>query len=166
MVQAFDPVGVSLTTATTGAGTSFDQGGLFKLGSVARLDDGGEAMYVHASATIAINDVVGIDENFEAAPLTKAMADDGWFIGVANDVAAADNDFIWVRMCGSNFSGNVLISCAADVALYTTATAGKLDDSSTSQTQVAGVVAAAAGDASATAAVEFIATKWMRSATF
>lgn len=164
MVQVFDPVGVSLTTATAGTGTSSDEGGLYKLGSRARLDDGGEAMYVHASAAIAINDVVGIDENFEAAPLTKAMADDGWMMGVANDVAIGDNAFGWARIKGSNFSGKVLINCAADVPLYTSATAGSLDDSSTSQTKIEGVVAVVA--VTAAAATEFIVPNGMRSTTF
>lgn len=164
MALVYMPAGAKLFEAIPGEGTNLDRGNEFKLGDRICLDEGGEAMYVHASGAIAINDFVGIDENFEAAPLTKAMADDGWFIGCAADVAIGDNAFGWVRTKGTNFSGNVLINCAADVPLYTTGTAGKLDDSSTSQTQVAGLVAVTA--VTAAAATEMIATNGMRSATF
>jgi hypothetical protein len=166
MVIVSSPIGVDLDAVIAGTGTSSDESGAFHLGQRAVLDDNGEAMYVHASAAIAANDVVGIDENFEAAPLTKAMADDGWMIGVAADVALSDNDFGWVRMKGSNFSGNVLASCAADAALYTSGTAGSLDDSSSSQTAIKGVVCVTAGSGGGKTAVEFIVPNGMRSTTF
>ena len=156
-------VGVDLAVTVTGTGTSYDQGNEFALGTPMQGTDGQRYVYAHASAAIAQYDWVGIDENWEAAPLTKAMADDGWAIGVAQ-VAAADNDFVWVAVGGHNLSGNVLANCAADVALYTSATAGKLDDDATAQTKIDGAVTVAA-NGGATAAVEVLLTA-PRSATF
>jgi hypothetical protein len=132
-------IGVNLTEVVVGTGTSSDQGNEFVLGTRHTAADGGEYMYVHASGAIAQYDAVGIDEDFEAAPITKAMADDGWFVGFAQ-VAIADNSFGWVATKGSNIQCKLLINCAADSVLYTSATAGSLDDTSTSQTKIDGVV--------------------------
>lgn len=98
---------------------------------------GYQYMFVHAAGAIAQFDVVSIDEAYETSPLTKALADASNKIGVA-PFALADNDFGWVQVSGI-CTLNVLLSCAADVALYTTATAGSLDDTPTSQTKIAGL---------------------------
>ncbi len=135
----------------------------FELGKVASGTDNTEWVYVQANGAIAQYDFVGIDENYQAAPLTKAMADDGWMVGAAQ-VAFADNEFGWVPMKGSNINGALLGSCAADVALYTSGTAGSLDDSSTSQTKIDGVVSVTAIATDAGNA-EIIATH-MKSTTF
>lgn len=135
-------IGIDLSKKIAGTGSSSDQGDQFLLGQKVNATDGGVYMRVHASGAIAQYDFVGIDENFEAAPLTTAMADDGWNIGVAQ-VAADDNDFLWVACAGSNINGAVLANCAADVALYTSGTAGSLDDATTT-TKVDGVVAVTA----------------------
>lgn len=127
------------------------------LGTVVRATDGQEFTYVQASGAISQYDFVGIDENFQAAALTKAIADDGHAIGVAQ-VAFADNDYGWIATKGHNLTGAVLGSCAADVALYTSATAGALDDTSASQTKIDGVVAVAANGTTAAASVEVLLT--------
>ena len=157
MAEVLSPIGAKLDERVTGTGTSSNEGNQFKVGQKAILDDGGEAVYVHASAAIVASDVVGIDENFEAAPMTKAMADDGWFVGFSPDAAFSDNDFGWVRTHGTNFTINVLASCAADAVLYTTGTAGKLDDASSSQTKIDGVVIVTA-DGGSGSAIECSAT--------
>jgi len=126
-------VDLTATPADSEAGTPG-----FALGKCVSTNDGGVYMYVHANGAITQYDFVGIDENFEAASLTTAMADDGWMIGAAQ-VAFADNDYGWVATKGSNINGAVLASCAADVALYTSATAGSLDDATTT-TKIDGVV--------------------------
>lgn len=141
-------IGVNLSATLAGTGTSSDEGNEFEVGKCVTAQDGQKYMYVHASGAIAQYDVVGISETFEAAPLTKAMADDGWMIGAAQ-VALADNDFGWVAVQGV-VEVNVLASCAPDVALYTTGTAGKLDDNSTSQTKIDGIVQVDAAVTSAT----------------
>jgi len=118
--------------------------------------DGQEWMYIHTATAITQYDAVGIDENYEASALTKAMADDGWRIGFAQ-VAAADNDYMWVCLEGSNVNVRVAGSCAADVSLYTTGTAGVLDDTSASQTKIQGITLVAANATTSATNSEVIA---------
>jgi hypothetical protein len=151
-------LGVNLTDTPTTNDTGH------KLGERAQAQDGQEYVYVQASAAITQYDFVGIDEDFAAAPLTKAMADDGWEIGVAQ-VAFASADYGWVATKGSNLTGFVLTLAAADVALYTSGTAGKLDDSSTSQTKIDGVVLIATNSSNTARAKEVLLT-FPRSSTF
>jgi hypothetical protein len=132
------------------------------LGTKTNGTDGTEWTYVQANGAITQYDAVGIDEDYQAAALTKAMADDGWIIGFAQ-VAFADNDYGWVATKGSNIRTRLAINCAADVALYTTGTAGVLDDASTSQTKIDGVVSTSTITAATNA--EIIAT-WPKSTTF
>lgn len=122
--------------------------------------------YVHVLAGSAITQYqwVGIDENFNAYPLTKAMADDGWSIGIAQ-VAFASGDYGWVAVRGHNLTAKVLGSCAADVALYTSGTAGSVDDTSASQTKIDGAVVVTANGTTAAANVEVLLTS-PRSSTF
>lgn len=152
-------IGVDLTA--TPADSDFDAPG-FVLGETVKTGDGGVYMYVHASGAITQYDAVGIDENYEAAALTKAIVDDGHMIGFAQ-VAFADNDYGWVAIKGSNIQCRVAINCAADAALYSSATAGVLDDDSSSQTKVDGVVAVTAVTAATN--TEVIAT-FPKSTTF
>lgn len=155
--QALDgSIGIDLSQTST----TLDHG----LGDRVIGNSNTEWVYVQASGALAQFDAVGIDENFQAGALTKAMADDGHAIGFAQ-IAFADNEYGWVATKGSDIGCNVLVSCAADVALYTTATAGKLDDTSTSQTNIDGLVAVTAEPGTGTDSVEVIAT-WPRSTTF
>ncbi len=127
------------------------------LGQNIRATDNSIWVYVQANGAITQYDAVGIDENFQAAALTKTMADSGHGVGFAQ-VAFADNEYGWVA---SHAPGNVSVrcaaSCAADVNLYTTATAGVLDDTSASQTLLRGVVLVAAGTSGGVSARECIA---------
>lgn len=133
-------IGANPTTLTAGTGTNSDQGGLFSLGDREMGTDGSQWLYVHAGAAITQYSWVSIDENFEAVMGTKTLADAGHGVGFAQ-VAFADNDFGWVCVNGpGNINVRVLASCAADVQLYTSATAGALDDTSASQTLIRGTV--------------------------
>jgi len=136
----------------------------FALGECASAEGGREYQYVQAGSAVTANYWVGIDETNKAYPLTKAHADDGFAVAVAETALTKDYHG-WVTMRGRDVNAAVGGSCAADVALYTSATAGVLDDTSTSQTKIDGVVAAAANGTSAVAAVEVITT-YPRSATF
>jgi hypothetical protein len=101
--------------------------------------------YVHAAGAITQYAAVSIDEAFEATMLTKALADTAVGVGVAQ-VAFADNDFGWVLRKGQG-SILVLANCAADVGLYSSASAGYVDDGTASQTLISGVVATASTSA-------------------
>lgn len=150
-------VGADLTATPTTAD--------FAVGTRAFGNNGSEWIYVHANGAITQYDCVGIDEDYEAAAMTKTIADGGWLVGFAQ-VAFADNDYGWVALRGSAINCRVAASCAADVALYTTGTAGVLDDTSASQTMVNGVVAVAAGTSAGTSAREVLVTNpWTSVAT-
>lgn len=112
----------------------------FDLGTVVDGTDGSKWIYVKASAAITQYDCVAIDEDYNATPMTKALADAGHRPGFAQ-VAFASADYGWVALEGSNISARLGASCAADVQLYTTAGAGILDDTAASQTAIRGVVA-------------------------
>lgn len=96
-------------------------------------NDGSEWMYVQASAagTIAQYAVVAVQAACTAAPVTHALARGGHTIGVAQNAFAA-GEYGWVALNGQNLTINVLGSCAAGVTLYTTDTAGALDDATAS----------------------------------
>jgi hypothetical protein len=124
------------TTRTTNDPTNGGQG--VALGSRFVAANGNEFIYVQAAAAIAQFDAVAVDETFAARPLTKALADAREKIGIAQ-VAFANTAFGWVMIRGLGRLA-VLASCAADVVLYTSATAGSLDDDATSQTLIRGIV--------------------------
>lgn len=94
-------------------------------------------MFVLADAAIAAYDAVGIAADFGAAPLTKALADSGNKIGVA-PIGIASGSYGWVQIKGQA-TVNTLAAAAAGAPLYTTATAGSLDDASSSQTLINGL---------------------------
>ena len=145
--MTFPLAGVDLSAKVAGTGASSDQGNEFTLGMRVFTDDGQEYVYCHASAAITQYYWVGIDENWEVAPLTDAMAQDGWMIGVAQ-VAASDNDFVWIAVRGANLKGSgVYEANGVDVQLFTSATAGLLQvvsdlgtGSSVTYTKINGVV--------------------------
>ena len=121
---------------------------------------------VQASGAITQYDCVGYDEDFAAAPITKAIADDGWHIGFAQ-VAIASGSLGWVAAEGSNIYVRLRSGAAADAALYIGAnSAGMLDSDSSGGTNIDGVVAVT-GRASAgvSSKCEIIATS-PRSTTF
>lgn len=130
-----NPLYADATLPTVGPQENMD----FDLGDFVYGNDGTQFMFVQAGEAIAQYAWVGIDENMQAFELTKAIADDGHFIGVAQ-VAFADNDGGWVAVKGANIQGKLALNCAADVPLYTTGTAGVLDDTATTQTKIDGVV--------------------------
>ena len=149
--------GVSLTKLTTGT-TTDGAGAEFALGTRATATDGSEWVYVQAAAALAIYSCLAIDENFQASLVTSTLAKAGYSIGF-NQVAFADNDMGWVA-CNApgNINVRLLTSCAADVQLYTSASAGILDDTATSTAcLIRGVVAVVAASATAVGYREAIA---------
>lgn len=109
------------------AGDMFDAGGLK-----------GTWMFCVAAATVSAGNAVSINNAGSASLLTKALADTGSRVGVA-PVAVTSGDYFWAQLSGVVDNLLVKASCAADVALYTSATAGYLDDDSTSQTKALGI---------------------------
>lgn len=84
-------------------------------------------VYVQASGAITQYDWVAIDENFQAAAGTDALAGVGHMIGFAQ-VAFADNEWGWVAIEGSDIKVRAAPSCVADGNLWSFTTSGVLDD--------------------------------------
>jgi hypothetical protein len=139
-------LGVDLDAVVAGT-TTDGVNALFALGTRVKGTDGTEWCYVQAGAAVTQYDCVGIDENYQASPMTKTIADDGWLVGFAQ-VAFADNELGWVALEGSNIKCRLKDACAPDVTLYSTGSAGMLDDTSASQTAINGVVAVTVSSAS------------------
>jgi hypothetical protein len=152
-------LGVNLSERTTGTSTAF-VGAKFTPGQVIDGSNGSKWMYVQASAAIGANDYICVDEAFSASAGTKANVDAGYSIAFAAGTAFAQYDMGWVcvQARNSGVAVNVAAGTAADVALYTSGTAGQLDDNSTSQTKIEGIVAVSAADATTKTAVGCIIT--------
>ena len=120
--------------------------------------DGTEWIYVRAAAAIGRYNYVTVDESFRARAGTKSAVDDGHVIAIAQ-AAFATGEHGWVATAGQGaaLKVNVLARCAADRQLYTTATAGMLDDLATGQTKVSGIVITAAAGSSATSRPAIVA---------
>ena len=105
----------------------------------------GEFVFVQADGAIDQYAFVKIENDGQAAMLTTTNAgSQGLLVGVAQ-VAAADNDYLWVWVgglagggAGSGIKGKAAASYAAKANMNTTATAGVADDAST--TKIAYVV--------------------------
>jgi hypothetical protein len=131
--KIFMPLGVRLDTV--GSAPEFG------LGDFAWGQDNSKWVYVLAGSIVAQYACVGLDKAFTANPITKAHADAGRKVGVAQ-VAFAAGQYGWVATQGGNDLLKVKAknSCQPAVALYTTGTAGYLDDTAASQTLVNGIV--------------------------
>ncbi len=89
--------------------------------------DGKEWVYIRASGAITgAGYVCSLDEDYQAAMLSTSTAAIGDRVGVAN-CAFADDDYGWLQVYGPCIVA-VAPSCAANVILNTTSTAGFLDD--------------------------------------
>ena len=117
------------------------------LGAVGSLPQG-EFVFVQADGAIDQYGFVKIEADGQAAMLTTTNAgSQGLLVGVAQ-VAAADNEYLWVWVgglrgggVGSGIKGKVAANYVAKNNLNTTATAGVADDAST--TKIAYVVGVA-----------------------
>lgn len=154
MAYAIDgTVGVDLSKQV--AGNTSDDNNEWPLGHTVKAGDGQEWVYVQANGAITQYDCVALDENYQAAAITSTLAKAGYGIGFAQ-AAFDDDDFGWVATRGSNITVRVAGSCAADVQLYTSGTAGVLDDTSTG-TLIRGVVAITTNSTTAASSSEVIA---------
>lgn len=124
---------------------------------------GAEYVFVKATAAITQYNILGVSQSgsttsstatFTAAPLTKALADAGAALAVAQ-IAIADTYSAWVQVKGPT-SLTVKNACLPSVPLYTSASAGMLDDTSASQTRIYGIRIEKTATASGAAKVAWI----------
>ena len=116
-----------------------DSSPAFGLGTVVNLDDGGQAIYVQAASTVATYAAVSVLVDNTVVPLTTTNSAASKAVGFAQ-VSIASAEYGWVQLGGKP---RVLVaaSCQPSVPLFTTATAGVLDDATVTAGLVAGLVA-------------------------
>lgn len=122
-------VAVTLSTA--------DSSNKFGLGAIHEDKYGTVYQYLLANGAVTASNAVIIPDDKDTAKATTTNAGavpQG--IGVAM-ATAADNEYYWAAIgpiaASSGVTVSALASCAADVKLYTTATAGSVDDTATTQ---------------------------------
>jgi len=113
-----------------------------RLGEYSWGQDGRLWQYVKASAAIAQYAYVKIstDDAFTAAEGTTTLLPDTEpaEVGCAQ-VAIADDSYGWVFRGHGKHKGKFAASCVHDVKIYTTATAGVVDDDDTATTLINGL---------------------------
>lgn len=125
-------IGANLSQVDTTAG--------FALGTIVNLTDGGQAMYVKASTSaLSTYAAVSIGMNGIATMLTTTNGATSPRVGFAQ-VSVATSAYGWVQL-----GGQVLVNCAAqcapNVPLFTTSTAGVLDDATVTAGYIMGLIA-------------------------
>lgn len=131
------------------------------LGTVATGTDGTEWVYCISSGAITQFQAVGINEDFDAYSLTTALAAQSDKIGFAQ-IAFAAGEYGWIATRGTNIKVRTKASAAADAQLWTTASAGVLDDATAAAAlKIDGIVlVSAAGTAANGAAGIEIKASW------
>lgn len=147
-------IGVDLTKLYTGT-TTDGEDAPFTLGERHSGSDNSEWVFVQAGGAITQYDCVTIDENYQAVAAATTATVAGHMVGFAQ-VAFTDNQFGWVALNGSNITCRIAGSCAADVQLYLSGTAGVLDDTSTG-VLIRGVTAVTTNSTTAASTSEIIA---------
>lgn len=129
---------------------------IFALGTRMKGAAGAEWMYVQANGAITGPGYSCIvDETFQAAMVSTSNDAGGDLIAVAG-VAFADDEYGWLQVAGA-CDLRVSASCAANVRINTTATAGQLDDDGTSGAfAVTGMILTTARSGSAGLAPAFL----------
>ena len=110
----------------------------FAVGTVVNLSDGGQAIYVKALSEISQYACVLVDAS-AAQMSTTTLAAATKRVGFAQ-CSIASAFYGWVQMGGVP-KVNLAANCAPNVPLFTTATAGVLDDATVSAGFIAGTVA-------------------------
>lgn len=122
------------------------------LGTVAQGSDGTEWVYCVSSGAITQYQAVGINEDFDAFAMTSTLAAQSDKLGFAQTAFAA-GEYGWVATRGTNIKVRTKSSAAADAQLWTTASAGVLDDATAAGAlKVDGMVLVAAAGTAATGA--------------
>lgn len=119
------------TAAVSATNSPDNPGPPFAVGTVMKGTGESEWIFVKASAAIAAGDVCQITTATGAATgITTTNGLLGNLIGVAQ-VAIASGSYGWLQRAGATQLINTISATQPNVTLYTTATAGVLDDAST-----------------------------------
>lgn len=145
-------IGAHLTSPVS----DLNEGKGFAVGQVHVDYRGYRWIYGKAQSAISAYNYVCIDELGAAYLGTKTLVDTGAQVAVAPTAFAAD-EYGWFQLTGV-MSVLTAGSAAADTTLYTSGTSGQVDDSSTSQTMLAGIVLTAATSTAGATGAAFAGT--------
>ena len=121
--------------------TATDTTAKVPVGTRVNLSDGGQAVYVQATSEISTYAAAVIDVNYTALMATTARVTEATGTAVQLGVAQtsiASAYYGWVQVSGRPVV-NLAANCADRVALFTTSTAGVLDDATVSIGYLPGV---------------------------
>lgn len=127
---------VAVADANTQNGVSVPPA--FALGTVQPLSDGGHAIYVKALSELSAFAACAVYADGTAQMLTTTIAATCKRVAWAQ-TSVASGYFAWLQ-AGGTFRGNLATNCDDNVPLYTTATAGVLDDATVSGGLIGGVI--------------------------
>ena len=113
------PVGTIFNATTTTPSVA--------LGTSAKTDDGGEVVYCISSGAVSQYALCGINEDFDVYMMTTALSVQSDRLGFPQ-IAFAAGEYGWVYLRGSNIKVRTKASALADAQLWTTASAGVVDD--------------------------------------
>ncbi len=137
--------GINFTqTFTPPAAGSYNTGQLapLALGQIVEGTDGSKWVYCLAGSggVTGLGYVVVMDEAFGAVMMSNSVGGLGDKIGVS-PVAASAGDYFWVQVYGTCDDIRVAASCAANVVLASTTTAGEIDDAVATPTKnITGII--------------------------
>ena len=109
------------------------------LGTIVDGANGNTYIYVQANGTITAGMACALTENGEVTPLTSTLSGAIPTAVVFPQAAMTDNYFGYAVKAGLSFNVAALANCAIDVLLYTSATAGSVDDASTNHDKISGL---------------------------
>lgn len=118
--------------------TRVDDSAQFPSGTLVNLSDGGQAMYVKSSTSaLSTYAAVAIGVGGIATMLTSTIAEANVRVGFAQ-TSVGTSKYGWVQL-GGNPLVNLAAQCDDGVPLFTTATAGVLDDATVSAGYIMGL---------------------------
>ena len=133
---AADTETIGSTVVSTGNAVTVD------LGTTIKLDDGGEAVWCQMASAVGQYNAVVVSSNFRASNLTTTNVAQGAG-GISSQIGWAQTSIAVSNQGWIHTSGRPIGELAANVGnqnvLFTTATAGALDDATVSAAMVAGV---------------------------
>ena len=119
--------------------TRVDSTAMFPTGTIVNLNDGGQAMYVKASTSaLSTYGACSINTNGIATLLTTTTGASSPRVGFAQ-VSVGTSLYGWVNLGGQPLV-NLAAQCDDNVPLFTTATAGVLDDATVTAGYVMGLI--------------------------
>jgi len=119
--------------------TRVDDSAMYPLGTIVNLSDGGQAMYVKASTSaLSTYAACSIGVNGVTTMLTTTNAGDSPRVGFAQ-TSIGTSKYGWVQL-GGQVLVNLAANCDDNVPLFTTSTAGVLDDTTVTAGYIMGLV--------------------------